>query len=158
MNWLKRFFDKKKKKKNRETKVSSEHKKGIVFKCNNPKYDNVDMSDSILVLSRPFGEAIWVDDSKQNILSPSEQYLERLKSLPQEDFEKVYLIQPDYTEEDRRIDDSQDKGIHLYPQGISEEREIHQSWIDDSYNSPSDSTSYDSSSSYDDSSTSSGDW
>ena len=148
MNWLKRIFCKKK---NREVKVYSEHKEGIVFKCNNPKYDNVDMSDSILVLSRPFGEAIWVDDSKQNILSPSEQYLERLKSLPQEDFKKEYFQKPEYTEEDRRIDDSHDKGI-------SEEREIHQSWIDDSYNSPLDSTSYDSSNSYDDSSTSSGDW
>ena len=113
MNWLKRILLKKKMK-NRETKVSSEHKKGIVFKCDNPKYDNVDMSDSILVLSRPFGEAIWVDDSKQNILSPSE-YLERLKMLPQENFEKEYLIKPDYTEEDRRIDDSQDKGIYSYP-------------------------------------------
>ena len=49
------------------------------------------------------------------------------------------------------------KGFIRIPQGISEEREIHLSWIDDSCNSPSDSTSYDSSSSYDDSSTSSGD-
>ena len=152
MNWIKRIFGKKKKK-NTDVKVYSEHKKGIVFKSSNPKNDSVDISDSILVLSRPFGEAIWVNDS-----TPSEQILEALKKWSPENLEKEYFNVPEYTEDDRRIDDSQDKGIYSYPLGISEEREIHQSWIDDSYNSPSDSKRYDSSSSYDDSSTSSGDW
>jgi len=158
MNWLKRIFRKKKKHKNREVKVYSEHKKGFVFKSNNPKNDNVDRSDSLLVLSRPFGEAIWLNDSKQNKFNSPKKFLEEIMKIPQGDFEKEYLQKPDYTEEDRRFDDSHDKGIYSYPQVISEEREIYQSWIDDSYNSPSDSTSYDSSSSCDDSSTSSGDW
>ncbi len=151
MNWLRKIFSNKKNKK-KSVKTKSNYKSGgIIGIFDKPSYGNIDMSDSIHVLSRPFGEAVWFNDSKQNILPPSEQYLERLKYVNPEIYEREYFNVPVCIDEDRRIDDSQDKVI-------SEEREIHQSWIDDSYNTPTDSTSYDSSSSYDDSSTSSGDW
>ncbi len=155
MNWLKRIFGKKSR---NEKKIKKEDyyrnllsggNVRVVLKSHQTENDFFDAFQMMHIMA---SNASW---DKFNDIEEAKESLDRLNEIESKsnNFQK-----PEYTEEDRRIDDSQEKGIYSYPVGISEEREIHQSWIDDSYNSPSDSTSYDSSSSYDDSSTSSGDW